>query len=121
MFSRFGLKIMAEMVPGFPPVRGSVGSPSGSPAVHAIPPCPKRPPKIPLACSAKAKPVKKAEHPPTGTVRCKSPSPNKGFGDLIWGKLPQAHKVTTVSKTVIWVGLVNKECLHEECEAETRQ
>ena len=98
MFSRFGLKIMAEMVPGLPPVRGSVGSPSGSPAVHAIPPCPKRPPKIPLACSAKAKPVKKAEHPPTGTVRCKSPSPNKGFGDLIWGKLPQAHRVTTVEQ-----------------------
>ena len=110
-------------MPGFPPVRGTVGSPSGSPAVHAIPPLPypKRYAKIPVACSPKAKPVKKAERPPTGTVRCKSPSPNKGFGDLIWGKLPQAHRVTTVSKTVIWVGLVNKECLHEECEAETRQ
>ena len=57
MFSRFGLKIMEEPAPGFPYMRGSIGSSLGPPAVHMTPPCTKRPPKVHPA-QAKAKPVK---------------------------------------------------------------
>ena len=87
MFSSFGLKIMEEPAPGFPPyMRGSIGSSLGPPAVHMTPPCTKRPPKVHPA-QAKAKPVKKPVFPPMVTVRCKSPSPVQGLGNLILGFL----------------------------------
>ena len=86
MFSRFGLKIMEEPAPGFPYMRGSIGSSLGPPAVHMTPPCTKRPPKVHPA-QAKAKPVKKPVFPPMVTVRCKSPSPVQGLGNLILGFL----------------------------------